>query len=92
MREMSDNQLDQKAWLERIGYTGPLAPTLETLNQLIFAHSHSIPYETLDIMLGRPPKLDVATLQQKMTASRRGGGCWLRQSRADLRALACAAN
>ena len=46
MREMSDNQFDQKAWLERIGYTGPLAPTLETLNQLIFAHLHSIPYET----------------------------------------------
>ncbi len=73
---MSDAQLDQKAWLARIGYTGPLTPTLETLNQLIFAHSHSIPYETLDIMLGRPPKLDVPTLQQKMIASRRGGYCF----------------
>ena len=86
---MSDAQLDQKAWLARIGYTGPLTPTLETLNQLIFTHSHSIPYETLDIMLGRPPKLDMLTLQQKMIASRRGGYCFEQNMlfRAGLRSL-----
>src|ERR1700733_9761907 len=86
---MSVTQLDQKAWLARIGYTGPLTPTLETLNQLIFAHSHSIPYETLDIMLGRLPKLDVPTLQQKMIASRRGGYCFEQNMlfRAGLRSL-----
>src|SRR5438874_3615177 len=61
---MSDTQFDQKAWLERIGHSGAVTPTLETLNRLIFAHSHSISYETLDIMLGRPPKLDVPTLQR----------------------------
>lgn len=86
---MSDAQLDQSAWLARIGYNGSLAPTLETLNQLIFAHSHCIPYETLDIMLGRPPKLDVATLQQKMIASGRGGYCFEQNMlfRAGLRSL-----
>jgi N-hydroxyarylamine O-acetyltransferase len=52
---MSDKQFDQNAWLARIGYSGPVTPTLETLNRLIFAHSHSIAYETLDIMLGHPP-------------------------------------
>src|SRR5262245_4828728 len=36
--EMSDTQFDQNAWLARIGYSGPITPTLETLNRLIFAH------------------------------------------------------
>jgi N-hydroxyarylamine O-acetyltransferase len=89
VHEMSDAQLDQKAWLARIGYAGPLTPTLETLNRLFLAHSHSIPYETLDIILGRPPKLDVPTLQQKMIASRRGGYCFEQNIlfRAGLRSL-----
>lgn len=73
---MSDTQFDQNAWLARIGYSGAVAPTLETLNRLIFAHSHSISYETLDIMLGRVPNLDVLALQHKMITSKRGGYCF----------------
>jgi N-hydroxyarylamine O-acetyltransferase len=73
---MSDTIFDQKAWLQRIGYSGPVAPTLATLNRLIFAHAHSIAYETLDIMLGRPPKLDVRALQRKIIANKRGGYCF----------------
>jgi arylamine N-acetyltransferase len=89
VREMSDTQFDQNAWLARIGYSGPVTPTLETLNRLIFAHSQSIAYETLDIMLGRPPKLDVPTLQHKMIASKRGGYCFEQNMlfRAGLRSL-----
>ena len=86
---MSDAHFDQNAWLARIGYSGPLEPTLETLNGLIFAHAHSIAYETLDIMLGRPPKLDVGTLQRKMIADKRGGYCFEQNMlfRAGLRSL-----
>lgn len=86
---MPDVQFDQKAWVERIGYSGPLTPTLETLNRLIFAHAHAISYETLDIMLGRTPKLDVATLQKKMVAGKRGGYCFEQNMlfRAGLRSL-----
>lgn len=86
---MSDAQFDQDAWFKRIGYSGSTTPTLETLNGLILAHSHSISYETLDIMLGRPPKLDVATLQSKMIARRRGGYCFEQNMlfRAGLRSL-----
>ena len=74
--KVSDTQFDQSAWFERIGYVGPTTPTLETLNRLIFAHAHAIPYESLDIMLGHPPRLDVPTLQHKMIASKRGGYCF----------------
>ncbi len=66
---------DTNAWLKRIGYTGPLEPTLSTLHQLIFAHSHAIAYESLDIMLGRTPKLDLESLQRKMIFGGRGGYC-----------------
>jgi N-hydroxyarylamine O-acetyltransferase len=86
---MLDTQFDQNAWLERIGYSGPITPTLATLNRLIFAHSHSISYETMDIMLGRPPQLDVATLQRKMIVNKRGGYCFEQNMlfRAGLRSL-----
>ena len=72
---MTASSFDQKAWLNRIGYDGPLEPTLSALNQLIFAHAHTIAYESLDIMLGRTPKLDLETLQRKMILGGRGGYC-----------------
>jgi N-hydroxyarylamine O-acetyltransferase len=66
---------DQDAWLKRIRYTGPLEPTLVALHELIFAHSHSIAYESLEIMLGRTPRLDLGSLQRKMISGGRGGYC-----------------
>jgi N-hydroxyarylamine O-acetyltransferase len=86
---MAEATFDQQAWFDRIGYSGLLTPTLETLNKLIFAHSHAISFETLDIMLGRPPKLDLATLQSKMISGRRGGYCFEQNMlfRAGLRSL-----
>jgi N-hydroxyarylamine O-acetyltransferase len=66
---------DQQAWLDRIGYHGSREPTLDTLHRLIFAHALAIAYESLDIMLGRTPKLDLATLQRKMIVGGRGGYC-----------------
>ena len=73
---MAEATFDQQAWLDRIGYSGSLSPTLEALSKLIFAHAHAISFETLDIMLGRPPKLDFTSLQNKMIAGRRGGYCF----------------
>ena len=70
---MTSHPFDQQAWLHRIGYTGSLMPTLAVLHKLIFAHSHSIAYESLDIMLGRTPRLDMASLQRKMISGGRGG-------------------
>jgi N-hydroxyarylamine O-acetyltransferase len=86
---MPEASFDQKAWLDRIDYAGALTPTLATLNRLVFAHSHAISYETLDIMLGRPPRLDVPTLQAKMVLGRRGGYCFEQNMlfRAGLRSL-----
>src|SRR5436190_1202648 len=72
---MTSASFDQQAWLNRIGYRGPLEPTLSALHQVIFAHAHAIAYESLDIMLGRTPKLDLDSLQRKMISGGRGGYC-----------------
>jgi N-hydroxyarylamine O-acetyltransferase len=72
---MTAYPFDREGWLNRIGYDGPLEPTLNALHRLIFAHSHAIAYESLDIMLGRTPKLDLGALQRKMVLGGRGGYC-----------------
>jgi len=68
--------LDLEAYLNRIGYTGDRRPTVEVLNALHLAHATHIPFENLDILLGRPIRLDLASLQAKLVAGRRGGYCF----------------
>jgi N-hydroxyarylamine O-acetyltransferase len=73
---MSEDNFDQDAWLARIGYEGPRTPVLETLRGVIEAHSAAISYESIDVLLDRPPKLDLGSLQRKMIAGGRGGYCF----------------
>jgi N-hydroxyarylamine O-acetyltransferase len=73
---LSDEAFEQEAWLARIGYSGPRTPTLETLRGLVAAHSASIAYESIDVLLDRPPRLDLPSLQKKMIFSARGGYCF----------------
>lgn len=69
-------EFDQAAWLNRIGYNGQIAPSLEVLKALVAAHASAISYESIDVLLGRPPKLDLESLQRKMIAGGRGGYCF----------------
>lgn len=73
---MSEEEFDQDAWLDRIGYKGSRAPVLETLRGVVEAHSAAISYESIDVLLDRPPKLDLDSLQRKMIAGGRGGYCF----------------
>ncbi|MDQ7246585.1 arylamine N-acetyltransferase family protein [Dongia sedimenti] len=68
--------IDLDAYLARIGYAGPRAPSVETLRALHRAHFTSVPFENLDVVLKRPIRLDPASLQQKIVAERRGGYCF----------------
>jgi len=72
--------LDLDAYLARIGYDGGVDPTVETLAALHRAHVLSIPFENLDILLGRPIRLDLASLQAKLIRARRGGYCFEQNS------------
>ncbi|RDI54524.1 arylamine N-acetyltransferase family protein [Nocardia mexicana] len=68
--------LDLDAYLERIGFTGDRTPTVATLRRLVYLHTTTIPFENLEILLGRPILLDVKSLQDKMVRHRRGGYCF----------------
>jgi N-hydroxyarylamine O-acetyltransferase len=75
-RDESEDLIDREAYLARIGYPGCLDPTIETLRSLHFAHATSIPFENLDILLGRGIALDLKSLQAKLVTGRRGGYCF----------------
>ena len=68
--------LDLHAYLERIGYAGPVEPTLGVLDALHLAHATTIPFENIDILLGRPIRLDLPSLEDKLVRDRRGGYCF----------------
>jgi N-hydroxyarylamine O-acetyltransferase len=73
---MIDAPIDLDAYRRRIGFDGPDTPTLETLARLIERHAASIPFENIDVLAGRVPRLDVASLQDKFVQRRRGGYCF----------------
>lgn len=68
--------LDLAAYARRIGVSLPLAATLEALESLHEAHVQAVPFENLDILLGRPIRLDLASLRAKLVDARRGGYCF----------------
>jgi N-hydroxyarylamine O-acetyltransferase len=68
--------LDIPAYLARIGYHGPLDVSPETLRALHLAHLYAVPFENLDIPLGRPIALDAPALFAKVVTRRRGGFCY----------------
>jgi N-hydroxyarylamine O-acetyltransferase len=73
---MIDEGFNTDGWLARIGYRGSREPTLDTLRALVTAHALAIAWESIDVLLDRPPQLDLATLQRKMVAGTRGGYCF----------------
>jgi len=68
--------MDVHAYLARIGYDGPRAPTPEALSALHRAHLHAVPFENLDIPLGTPIELSPPALFDKVVTRRRGGFCY----------------
>jgi N-hydroxyarylamine O-acetyltransferase len=68
--------LDLDAYLHRIGYAGPRAPSLTLLHELSACHAQSIPFENLDVLLGRRISLELPALERKLVFERRGGYCF----------------
>jgi N-hydroxyarylamine O-acetyltransferase len=71
-----DGMIDLDRYFARIGYDGARAPTLATLNAIVRAHIESIPFENLDVLLGRRIDLDAAAIEHKLVHQRRGGYCF----------------
>ncbi len=68
--------IDLDAYFRRIGYTGPRTATLETLSAILLQHPLEIPFETLDPLLKRPVRLDLASIERKIVHEGRGGWCF----------------
>jgi N-hydroxyarylamine O-acetyltransferase len=68
--------MDLQAYAARIEYGGEFTPTLATLRDLHLAHATHIPFENLDILLGRPIRLDLDSIRAKLIDARRGGYCF----------------
>ncbi|MEV0094438.1 arylamine N-acetyltransferase [Streptomyces sp. NPDC050738] len=73
-------QVDLEAYFARIGHQGGTAPTVATLRALHRAHVAAIPFENLDVALGRNVPLDMKSLQDKLVRQRRGGYCYEQNS------------
>lgn len=68
--------LDLDAYFERIGWGGGTRPDYDTLAGILLAHMSSIPFENLDVLLGRGIRLDLESVQRKLVRARRGGYCF----------------
>ena len=68
--------IDLDAYFARTGYTGPVAPTLAVLNDVMHAHAQAVPFENLDVLLGRGIELSPEALHRKLIEERRGGYCF----------------
>lgn len=64
------------AYLRRIGFEGEARPDLATLKAVHRAHLLAIPYENLDVQLGRPVTTDPAAAYAKIVGRGRGGWCY----------------
>ena len=65
-----------QAYLDRIGFDREIRQDLATLTALHRAHLMAIPYENLDVQLGRPVSTDAAHCYDKIVNRRRGGWCY----------------
>ena len=68
--------MDARAYLARIGLAEPPAATQAGLARLQRAHIETIPFENLDVFLGRPLSLAPEDLFAKIVAGGRGGYCF----------------
>jgi len=68
--------MNLQRYLARIGYCAEPRPDIATLRGLLRAHVCSVPFENLDVQLGRPLTTAVADAYDKIVGRRRGGWCY----------------
>ena len=68
--------MDCSEYLSRIGLSALPPPTVDGLCRLQDHHMRHVPFENLDVLLGRPLDLTVAALFEKIVSRNRGGYCF----------------
>ncbi len=64
------------AYLNRIGYAGPVRADAQTLKAVHRAHVQAIPYENLDVQFGTPVTRSPEAAFDKIVTRGRGGWCY----------------
>lgn len=67
---------DLDAYLARLGYSGPRTPVHALLTELHLRHTLAIPFENLDVLMGRRITTDATALVEKLVRNQRGGYCF----------------
>ena len=70
------SKMNIQDYLSRIRFDGIPSLSSETLHALQLAHMETVPFENLDISLGRTIKLDIESLWDKIIIRKRGGFCY----------------
>lgn len=70
------NAFSLDGYLARIGWRGPRVPTYDTLAGLLRAHMRAVPFENLDVLLGRGIRIDLDSVYAKLVEAKRGGYCF----------------
>jgi len=65
-----------QSYLDRIGFHAAVRADEATLRALLRAHAFAVPFENLDVQLGRPLSIDVEAAFDKLVERRRGGWCY----------------
>lgn len=68
--------MDLDAYFARIGYAGPRTAGLATLAAIIRHHAASIPFEAIDVLLGKGLNVAPEAIFDKLVRRRRGGYCF----------------
>lgn len=63
-------------YLRRVAYSGPVNADLQTLTALLRAHVCSVPFENLDVQLGRVLNIALEAAYDKIVRRGRGGWCY----------------
>ncbi|RKP48214.1 arylamine N-acetyltransferase family protein [Trinickia fusca] len=74
--EKVSTRMNIEAYLARINFHSTPEPNKSGLSALQYAHMLSVPFENLDVHLGRKIVLDEAQLFDKIVERRRGGFCY----------------
>src|SRR5690349_19554438 len=67
---------DVAGYLRRLGLDHPGPPTAEALAMIHRAHVERVPYETLDLHLGRPVPIEPDASTGRIAQTGRGGYCY----------------
>ncbi len=73
---MPSIMFDHASYLARIGHSGAIDPTHETLRAIHRAHLFTVPFENLDILLRRNIAIEEDAVLKKVVGQRRGGFCY----------------